>query len=244
MVMQKSLQSAVQLVYPPRCLLCGGLTETDFGLCGPCWRDTPFIDGLVCDACGVPLPGEGDGVAETCDECRRVARPWDHGRAAMHYTDNGRRFVLGVKYGHRTDLARAAAKWLARAGGPLLADGALLVPVPLHFTRLFARRYNQSALLARYLAKETGLEHLPDGLKRVRRTRRLVGMTADERFATLADAIAPHPKRGVQLAGRDVILVDDVMTSGATAAAATEAARRAGATSVCVLHLARAAKDT
>lgn len=236
------MQSALSLIYPARCLLCSAMTEQDFGLCGPCWRDTPFIDGLVCHRCGVPLPGESDGRPETCDDCMRIARPWEQGRAALIYRDNGRRLVLGVKHGDRTDIARAAARWLARAGRSFIDPDALLVPVPLHWTRLFWRKYNQSAVLARYLGKETGNRVEPDALVRVRRTAPLGGLTADERFVAVSDAIGPHPRRGERLSGRQIILVDDVMTSGATAAAATEAAYRAGAERVCVLHLARAVK--
>ena len=236
------MQSALSLIYPARCLLCSSMTEQDFGLCGACWRETPFIDGLVCGGCGVPLPGESDGATETCDDCMVIARPWEQGRAALIYRDNGRRLVLGVKHGDRTDIARAAAKWLARAGRPFLEPGAIIVPVPLHWTRLFRRKYNQSAVLARHLGRETGNRVEPDALVRVRRTASLGGLAPDERFAAVSDAIRPHPKRGARLAGQQVILVDDVMTSGATAAAATEAAYLAGAERVCVLHLARAVK--
>lgn len=237
------MQRAVSLIYPARCLLCSAMTEQDFGLCGACWRETPFIEGLVCHGCGVPLPGEGDGAAEACDDCMVIARPWDQGRAALVYRDNGRRLVLGVKHGDRTDIARAAARWLARAGQPFLDPGAILVPVPLHWTRLLMRKYNQSAVLARHLGQETGLRVEPDALVRIRRTASLGGLTAEERFVAVTDTIQPHPRRGARLSGRSVILVDDVMTSGATAAAATEAAHKAGAGRVCVLHLARAAKD-
>lgn len=236
------MQRALSLIYPARCLLCSAMTEQDFGLCGSCWRDTPFIDGLVCDGCGVPLPGQGDGISVACDDCLVTARPWEKGRAALLYRDNGRRLVLGVKYGDRTDIARAAAGWLARAGRSFIEPGAILVPVPLHWTRLFRRKYNQSAVLARYLGRETGNRVEPDALIRVRRTRSMNGLTADERFVAVSDAIRPHAKRGARLAGRQVIIVDDVMTSGATAAAATEAAHLAGAERVCVLHLARAVK--
>ena len=238
------LQAAISVIYPARCLLCQAMTETDFGLCGACWRDTPFIDGLVCHSCGTPLPGEGDdtGVAEACDECMTTARPWEAGRAALLYRDNGRRIVLGIKHSNRSDLARAAAGWMARAAKGLMSPETLIVPVPLHWTRLLSRSHNQAADLARGLARETGAEMCPDALVRTRRTAILGGLGADARFEMLADAIAPHRKRGLRMKGRPVLIVDDVMTSGATAAAATEAALRAGAATVSVLHLARASK--
>jgi predicted amidophosphoribosyltransferase len=171
-----------------------------------------------------------------------VARPWDEGRAALIYRDNGRRIVLGIKHGDRTDIGRAAAKWMARAGRAMIEPEAILVPVPLHWTRLFRRKYNQAAVLARYLGRETGNRVEPDALVRIRHTSSLGGLSPDERFAAVSDAIRPHASRGDRLKGNHVILVDDVMTSGATAAAATEAAFLAGAKRVCVLHLARAVK--
>lgn len=236
------MQKALSLIYPARCLLCSAMTEQDFALCGACWRDTPFIDGLTCHGCGAPLPGEGDGGSDVCDDCLTTARPWEAGRAAILYRDNGRRLVLGIKHGDRTDIARAAAKWLARSGTPLLEKDSILVPVPLHWTRLLRRKYNQSAVLARYLGRECGLPVLPDALVRIRRTASLGALSPEQRFVTLSDAIRPHPKRGTQIRGKCVVIIDDVMTSGATAAAATEAAHIAGAKRVCVLHLARATK--
>jgi len=237
------MQSALRLIYPAECLLCREMTESEFGLCGPCWRDTPFVAGLVCDQCGIPLMGDEDSGPAHCDDCMTIARPWDRGRAAMAYRDNGRRFVLGLKHVDRSDLAKPAAKWMARAAGPLLDDWAIFVPVPLHWTRLLTRRYNQSAMLAQAVGRELGIEVCVDALVRVRRTPSLGHKTRDERFATVLDAVRPHPRRGGVMQDRTVILVDDVMTSGATLAACAEAARWAGAETVHILTLARAAKD-
>ena len=237
------MQSALRLIYPSECLLCRDMTESDFGLCGPCWRDTPFVVGLVCDQCGVPLLGEEGDLEALCDTCMTIARPWDRGRAAMTYGDNARKMVLGLKHGDRSDLVEPAARWMARAGAPLFEEGALFVPVPLHWTRLFARRYNQAAMLAQAVARSAGLEVCVDALVRKKRTAVLRDHDTEQRFAQLQDAIVPHPKRGVRMAGRCVILIDDVMTSGATLAASCEAAHRAGAETVHILTLARAAKE-
>ena len=228
------------LIYPPRCISCGGLVDSEFGLCAGCWADTPFIGGTVCDSCGLPVPGESDGERIDCDDCLARPRPWSDGRAALLYDGRARSLVMALKHGDRTEIARPAAAWMARAAGPVLEGEPLLVPIPLHWRRMLKRRYNQSALIARALSRQTGLEHCPDLLQRARATQSLDGKTATERFETLHDAIRAHPKRSAH--GRVVVLIDDVMTSGATFAAATDAAMSAGAAEVRVLALARVAK--
>lgn len=222
---------------------CGDLTESDFGLCGPCWRDTPFIGGTVCECCGTPLPGAKDGFRIECDDCLKSPRPWQDGRAALLYDGKARALILALKHGDRPELARPAARWMAQAGRELFRPEMLIAPVPLHWSRLMKRRYNQSALLARHLARDTGLDWCPDLLQRTRRTPVLDGKTADERANILSDAISAHPKRVNRLQGRDVLLVDDVMTSGATLTACARVCLAAGANHIFVLALARVAKD-
>lgn len=238
--LQTMMRGTLRLVYPPRCLVCGGLVESDHGLCGTCWRDTPFLGGLCCDLCAAPLPGRSD-EAELCDDCRAEERPWDRGRAALLYRDNGRQLVLLLKHADRTDIARPAARWMARGLSGLAAD-TLVVPVPLHLHRHLRRRYNQSALLGAALARELGLTHCPDALRRARATPSLDGKGRDERFAALDGAIRASGR--VPLEGRGILLVDDVMTSGATLSAASRACRAAGAEQVVVSVLARVAKNT
>ena len=220
---------------------CDAPADTDFALCGECWKDTPFIDGLVCDLCGDPLPGEDDGQPVHCDACLAANRPWTQGRAALVYEANARRLVLALKHGDRPELSRAAAPWLARATAPLLTETTLIVPVPIHRSRLLRRRYNQSAELARALSRYTGVEHSPDALVRTRRTQVHDGMDADQRFVNMQGAIEPNPRQNDIIRGRDVLLLDDVMTSGATFDAATRACLTAGADHVRVLSLARVA---
>ncbi len=238
------MQRAWQIIYPAQCISCDALMGEEHALCGDCWRETPFINGLVCDACGTPLPGEEDTVDALCDDCMTIARPWAKGRAAVLYKGNARRLVLALKHGDRLELAKPMARWLVGAVGPILGADMLVVPVPAHRKRLFLRRYNQAALIANEVAKIAGLTAIPDALIRIRSTIVQDGMGRDARFRNMSGAIAPHPKRGAQLGGRAVLLVDDVMTSGATLAAATEACHAAGASLVCVSALARVAKDT
>ena len=237
------MQSVLRLLYPPHCLSCAAPVTTEFGLCGACWKATPFVTGLVCDICGTPLPGTEDGTPVHCDDCLTIARPWDRGRAALVYKDNGRNLVLALKHGDRLDLVRPAAKWMQAAAAPILRPGMLVAPVPLHWRRLLRRRYNQAALLSRAVAATAGLEHCPDLLIRTRRTPTQEGRDRDSRFANISGALALHPRRAARLAGRHVLLVDDVLTSGATRAAAAEVCRAAGAAAVSVLVLARVAKD-
>lgn len=237
------LQAALHLVYPPQCLTCDTPVTQDFGLCGACWRDTAFISGLVCDLCGAPLPGEDPGNAVTCDDCLTIARPWVRGRAALLYRDNARSLVLALKHGDRTDLARPAAGWMMRVAQSLVQPGMIVAPIPLHWLRLLTRRYNQAALLSSHIARDAGLTHCPDLLLRRRSTRSQEGRDRDGRFQNVNGAFQVHPRHSAKIRGRPVLLIDDVMTSGATLAAGAEACRAAGAASVSVLVLARVAKD-
>lgn len=238
-----NIQTALRVLYPARCLTCGVQVQTDFGLCGPCWRDTPFTAGLVCDLCGLPLPGGRPGEVAHCDDCLRIPRPWRQGRSAMLYLGNARRMVLALKHGDRQDLAGPCGWWMAQALTGVATDGMLLAPVPLHRFRLLKRRYNQAALLARALARELGAECCPDLMTRHRATPSLDGKSAADRFATLDGAITVPPARRDRIRGRHLLIVDDVMTAGATLAACAQACLEAGARDVSVVTLARVAKE-
>lgn len=233
---------ALHVLFPPRCIGCGAPVGTDFGLCGDCWRETGFITGLACDCCGAPLPGEDETAI--CDECLRTPRPWKRGRAAIRYAGTGRSLVLAFKHGDRLDLARPFGTWLARAVEPIIEDGMVVAPIPLHRLRLLKRRYNQSALLARQVARATHIPHIPDLFQRIRATPSQEGRDRDARFENLTGALRVNPRRAAAIAGRPVLIVDDVLTSGATLGAATLAAQEAGASHVHVAALARVARDT
>ena len=237
------MQRIIQAIYPSQCMGCDAAVADDNGLCGGCWSDTNFLTGLVCDKCGAPLMGEDDGTSVQCDDCMVVARPWARGRAVFAYAGVGRRIVLALKHGDRLDLPKAVAPWMAQRMQVLSLSDPLCVPVPLHPRRLLRRRYNQAALLAQALARRMDATACVDGLLRVRHTRALDGHDRQARFAALDQAIGPNPRRRALIAGRNIILVDDVMTSGATLAAATEALNAAGAETVSVVTLARVVKD-
>lgn len=219
------------------------MVESDFGLCGTCWRDTTFLGGMVCDACGVPLTSGGQGDTHHCDSCMQAPPPWEQGRAALLYRDTGRKLVLALKHGDRQEMAHPAGLWMANMLRDGVAGDTLVVPVPLHWSRLLKRRYNQSALLAHAVAKKLNLAWCPDALVRTKRTDSLEGLSREDRYKTLENAIHAHSKRGKNLIQKPILLIDDVMTSGATLAACTNACLKAGSGPVRVLTLARVAKD-
>lgn len=244
MSLATGFQTALRAVYPARCLTCGDVVGSDFGLCGACWRDTAFIGGTICDGCGVPLPGIAPIEALQCDDCLRSPRPWVQGRAAMLYRDTGRKLVLALKHGDRQEIAHPASLWMADAVRKIVEPDTLIAPIPLHWLRMLARRYNQSALLARALARQLEMPSCLDLLQRPKRTASLDGKNRNERHEMLADAIRVNAKHLDLLQDKPVLLVDDVMTSGATLGEATRALHDAGAGPVRVVTLARVAKDT
>lgn len=238
------MQAGLHLLYPPQCISCDARVTTDFGLCGSCWSGTPFLAGLVCDSCGVPLIGdEPEGRAVHCDSCRAEPPPWSRGRAALRYAGRARGLVLALKRGDRVDLAKAAAPWMVRALAPIAAPDMLVAPIPLHWMRLLRRSYNQSALLSREVARLSGLQHCPDLLTRKRNTASQEGRNKEARFANVKGSLVVSKSSAARVVGRHVLLVDDVLTSGATLHAATTALLAGGAREVCVLTLSRVVKD-
>lgn len=224
----RGVKPLVDLVYPPRCPLCGAALAEQDGLCAQCWS---LLD----------IPGEGGGEVE--------ARWHDHGRsvrihAATMYNDASRRLVLDYKHGRRIALARLMARLIAaRLPDPAArAPKPVLVPVPLHRWRLWQRGFNQAALLAGELARLGKGEVLVDGLLRRKRTPSLGGLGREARDRALAGAIVINPRRRGTIAGRNVVLVDDVFTSGATARACVGALVQAGVRSVAVACFARVAE--
>lgn len=236
------MQSMLRLLFPPQCLTCDAFVEEDGALCAECWQGVDFISGLACDCCGVPLPGEDSDVV-ICDDCMTIARPWERGRAAISYSGIGRKMILGLKHGDRTELARPAARWLLQAAKDLITDRTVLVPVPLHWRRRVARRYNQSAELARSMAQISGLSFRPEYLERIAATRSLGGLSREARFEMLEGQIRVPDASKAHVEGAEVLLIDDVMTSGATLAACAEALNEVGVASVNIAVLARVAKD-
>ena len=237
------LQSVLRAIYPPQCTACDESAEGSHGLCASCWQQTEFIMGTVCDICGAPLPGEDAQELAHCDDCLTTARPWSRGRSVFVYNATGRALVLRLKHGDRSDLVPTLAQWLARGVEPILPKDPFFVPVPLHWTRLVHGRYNQSALLSQAVARLVEADSAPEALLRQKRTSSLDGHSKSDRFAALDNAIIANPKHKDTIVGRSTVLVDDVMTSGATLAACSDALLSAGAQDVCIVTLARVVKD-
>jgi len=223
---------------PPLCLGCGEIVGETGSLCTACWAGFAFIAPPQCARCGDPFSADvGEGAL--CASC--LVRPprYRLARAVVAYDQRSRRLVLPLKHGDRTDMARAYGRWMARSGAEMLGDADLIAPVPLHWRRLLTRRYNQSVLLARAVAREAGQALAPDLLRRVRWTGSQAGLRAHERRRNVRRAFDLAPRWAVRVKGAGVVLVDDVLTTGATADACTRVLLAAGARHVDILTLAR-----
>lgn len=232
------LSRLVDSVFPPQCAGCGVLTGRHRGVCAACWSALKPIERPYCEVLGLPFSHDlGPGILSA----DAIANPpvFDRLRSAVLHEGIARDLVHGLKYRDRTDLSQMMGEWMVRAsdGHVAAADG--IVPVPLHTLRLLSRRFNQSAELSRVIAAMSGKPHLANLLKRTRRTRQQVGLSANARADNVRNAFAVTGEGGALLAGKRIVLVDDVYTTGATVTAATRALKRAGAADVTVLTFAR-----
>jgi ComF family protein len=231
------LGHAVDLALPPLCPAC---REPVIGqaLCAGCWSKLSFIAPPYCERLGIPFAYDpGVGLLSM----QAIADPpaFGRARAAVRYDEVARTLVHAFKYGDRLDLAPTIGLWMARAGRELTAEADAIVPVPLHWRRLWARRFNQSAMLADVVAQDCGLPVAYEALKRIKPTAQQVGLTRAQRAENIQGAFRVAPAGRAAVAGRRVVLVDDVFTTGATAEGCTRALMRAGAANVDVLTFAR-----
>ena len=230
--------SPVRIFFPPLCAGCRRLVSEPGALCAICWPSLRHLEPPWCPIMGTPFAqdmGEGFLSAEAIAD----PPPFGRLRAAVAYSAVARDMVQGLKYNDRTDLARWMARWMVRAGFEVIAETQLVVPVPLHRRRYFQRRFNQSAELGRWVARLCGLDFRPEAAVRVKATRQQVGLGERERIENVRGAFAVPPGARPLLAGRRVLIVDDVYTTGATVGALTRTLLRAGAAGVDVLTFAR-----
>ncbi|MEE9374855.1 MAG: ComF family protein [Rhizobiaceae bacterium] len=228
------------LLVSPVCLSCDNEVNTQGVICSKCWAQVRFIEKPYCALTGAPFSYDlGVGALSA----QAIANPpaFDTARSVMLYDDVARLLVQGLKFADRTDLAPWMAQWMVRAADGMLSDDALIVPVPLHRWRLFGRRFNQSAELARYIAKEQELNYLAETLVRVRATKQQVGLDRKARDKNVRGAFRVPLERVIDVKGRNIVLIDDVFTTGATLEACARALRRSGANRIDCLTFARVA---
>jgi ComF family protein len=228
---------ALDIALPTLCVACREPVDGD-GVCATCWAKLSFIAPPFCPRLGIPFvydPGPDMLSMEA------IANPpaYTRARAAVRYDDVARTLVHALKYQDRTDLAPAMGRWMARAGRELLAEADVLVPVPLHWKRGWSRRYNQSGALARVIERHTDVKLSSEALRRVRPTQQQIGLSRKERASNVQGAFKVAADRQSLIHGRRVVLIDDVLTTGATVDACARALLRAKAAAVDVLVFAR-----
>lgn len=227
-------RKGLDVVFPAHCPGCGSGTSEPGALCGACWQAMPFIARPYCERLGRPFASDIGGPLLSP---AAIAFPpsFDRARAVALHEGQARDFVHLLKFSDRLDLSMPMARLMAGAGREVLCDADLLVPVPLHWSRLFRRRYNQSVALADAISALCGVSIERDALKRRKRTPPQIGLSRNERAANLAGAFVVDPALKFRVQGRNVVLIDDVLTTGATANACAGVLRRAGAQRIDVL---------
>jgi ComF family protein len=235
-------RSVLGLLYPPTCIACQAATGEPHALCAACWSGIRFIERPFCERLGTPFAVD---LGQPLLSPAAMADPpvFERARAVAEYDGTASLLVHRLKYNDRPELARALGAMMARAGAELLREADVIVPVPLHRWRLWRRRFNQAMALSRVVAGRSGVPCDPFLLARVKRTRRQVGLTKAQRQDNLQGAFRVPPDARARLKGRRVLLVDDVLTTGATANAASRALLRGGAASVDVLAFARVVQE-
>jgi ComF family protein len=231
-------RTVLDAVLPPRCLKCGDILTAAQGLCPDCWRKLTWLGAPCCACCGQPFPFDA-GADSLCGACLQKRPAYDRARAVFRYDDESRDLIIGLKHADRTESVPALAGWMTRAGTTLLESAELLVPVPLHWTRLAARRFNQAALLAQAIGRNAGLPVLPQALHRRRATPSQGHLGRIARFRNVKGAIAVAERQATAVTNRRILLIDDVITTGATVESAAKALISAGARNVDVLALAK-----
>lgn len=228
----------LDLLLPPQCPMCKSPTSTAHGICGQCWNKLTFITDPYCKCCGNPFEiSQTDDDETTCVVCLKTPPTYDQARAALVYNDNSRRLIVPFKHSDRTSILPILVKMLKQSGNNILQEADLYIPVPLHWQRLLKRRYNQAALLCTELGKTYDKPVLTNTLRRVKSTPPQAGLSRKQRQKNVRTAF--HVKHPETISGKHVLLIDDVITTGATVEACAKALKKAGAKRVSVLTVAR-----
>jgi len=231
-------RAVADAILPPTCLACRVPIADAAGLCAKCWTRAGFIERPYCERLGTPFPADYGG--ELISPAALVSPPaYGRARAAARYSDVARDLIHMMKYGDRMDLVHALGRWMVRSGGELLADADALVPVPLHWRRLWQRRFNQSSALAHAISKLSKVPVMDEVLLRARATQPQFGLPRERRAENVQGAFKVPKEKRIEVKGKKLVLIDDVLTTGATADACTKILLRAGALRVDVLVLAR-----
>jgi ComF family protein len=235
-------KAILDTILPPLCLGCETMVGTQQGFCASCWGKIRFIARPFCTCCGLPFAYAAEG-SEQCGACLQEKPHFSAARSLFTYQDAGRDLVLAYKHGDRTDHAPALARLLARCGGELILQADLVCPVPLHPFRLWRRRYNQSALLAHEMARQQNKKAVLDLLSRTRPTPSQGGLNRAQRQKNVQGVFKVPQRYHAVVKDKNILLLDDVMTTGATVNSCARALRKAGAADVRVLTLARVTKE-
>ena len=232
-------RTGLDFLFPPLCISCGSQIGEPYSLCSECWREVSFVEGAVCARCGLPFeidPGEN----AVCAGCYAAPTSFDRARSIFHYDEASKRLILGFKHGDRLERAPAFVNWLERVGPMLAQEADFIVPVPLHALRLWRRRFNQSAILAQGITRRFDKIYAPLLLERVRATPSQGSMPSAKAWQrNVASAFRVSKRERAKISSKNVLLLDDVYTTGATLNACARALRGAGASRIGVLTLAR-----
>lgn len=237
------LKNLFSQILPARCPVSGEIVATQGSLSPKAWQALNFISDPICTCCGLPLEISMKDMGELlCGGCTAFPKTYRRARSAVAYDDASRGLILGFKHGDQLHLTLTFIPWLKTVGGELLQDADLLVPVPLHWRRLIKRRYNQSAVIAQRLSRETGLAYVPEALKRIRHTPVQGHLSARERYKNVSKAFSVDLKQRDVIKDKKIVLIDDVYTTGATVEECAGALYAAGAARVDVLTVARVSR--
>jgi len=235
-------KKAIDIIFPPKCLSCKVYIESDGGLCHKCWEEIDFISSPQCYSCGTPfeIQTSNDNI---CGKCIATPPKYSMARSVLRYNEKSSKLITNFKYYDSTHACHHFARWLSRTGEDMIADTDIITPVPLHKMRLLTRRYNQCALLCNSLSELTGKVTYNNLLIRHKNTKPQAGLEFNKRINNVKSAFKINPDLIEQINNKNILLIDDVMTTGSTIDSCTKTLLKSGARNVYVLTIAMTVKD-